>query len=421
MRLFSILRLVLAALLLLPATAFGQQNYQPAKITTLTGDTLRGFINYRGWDRNPRVVSFKPNLQAPEQLLHPLEIRAFSVSNEQYAGAQVRIDDSPQDLDKLSTTALPLYRTDTVFLRALIVGPKSLYRYKTANATRSYFYIQQGGGFELLVYKRYRQPGDGAIVVQSNNTYQDQLARYLADCPTMTRRLKETNYFASSLQHTFASYYACTSRPVAFQLRSKTTHQFGLLAGVSRTNLSFSDVTNPAYPTFDSYTQTGPTGGIYYTVSLPGNLGHFSLANDLLFTSFKASGSRNDITSTSNNSTTTVALELTYLKLNTLLRFTQTLGSGAIFINAGISNAYAIRAKSEKTVRQQFYSSERTSTTELFPDFRRYEQGLVAGVGTSFKRLSAEARCEYSNGFLLSRQLSSGFDRYSLLVGYRLH
>ena len=118
MKFFSTLHLVLAAALLLPAAAFGQQNYQPANITTLTGDTLRGFINYRGWDRNPRVVSFKPNLQAPEQLLHPLEIRTFSVSNERYAGAQVRIDDSPQDLDKLSTTALPLYRADTVFLRA---------------------------------------------------------------------------------------------------------------------------------------------------------------------------------------------------------------------------------------------------------------------------------------------------------------
>lgn len=71
MHLPSTLRAALVAFLLLPACAFGQQNYQPAKVTTLAGDTLRGFINYRGWDRNPRVVSFKPDLQAPEQLFHP--------------------------------------------------------------------------------------------------------------------------------------------------------------------------------------------------------------------------------------------------------------------------------------------------------------------------------------------------------------
>ncbi|MET4074724.1 hypothetical protein ABIB44_001976 [Hymenobacter sp. UYCo722] len=80
-----------------------------------------------------------------------------------------------------------------------------------------------------------------------------------------------------------------------------------------------------------------------------------------------------------------------------------------------------MRAKSEKTVRQTFYSSERTATTALFPDLRRYEQGLIAGIGGSFKKMSVEARYEYSNGFLLSKQLGSGFDRYSLLVGYRLH
>jgi hypothetical protein len=140
----------------------------------------------------------------------------------------------------------------------------------------------------------------------------------------------------------------------------------------------------------------------------------------LLFTSFKGSGSREDFTSTSNYSTTTVSLELAYLKLNTMLRFTQPLGSGAIFINAGISNAYAIQVKSEKTVRERFYSSERTSTAELFPGLRRYEQGLVAGIGASYKKISAKARYEYSNGFLAYEQLSSGFDRYSLLVGYRL-
>lgn len=74
----------------------------------------------------------------------------------------------------------------------------------------------------------------------------------------------------------------------------------------------------------------------------------------MLFTSFKSSGSRNDFTSTSNYSTTTVSLELAYTKLNMLLRFTQPLDNGAISINAGISNVYAIQVKSEKTVRQTF-------------------------------------------------------------------
>ena len=414
MKLPSTLRAVLAGFLLLPACAFGQQNYQPAKVTTLSGDTLRGYINYRGWDRNPRVVSFKTDLQAAEQLFHPLDIKGFSVSSERYAGARVSVEDSPQELNNLSTTATPKYRADTVFLRALIAGPKSLYEYKTANS----FYIQQESAFDLLVYKRYREPVEGSVVMQLNNTYWDQLARYLSDCPSM-EKLKDINYSASSLQRTFTRYYACTNRSPAFRFHSKIRHQLGILAGISRATLVFSDPTNPAYPTFDSYTYTGPTGGLYYNVSLPGNLGHFSVNNDVIFTSFKGSGSRKNVVSTNEYSTTTFSLDLAYLKLNTLLRFTQPVGAGAIFINAGVSNAYAMQLKSEKSVRQQFYSTERTTTSELFPGPRHYEQGLVAGIGASYKKISAEARYETSNGFLVYEDLGSAVGRYSLLVGYR--
>ncbi|GAB3654577.1 hypothetical protein GCM10027594_28170 [Hymenobacter agri] len=383
---------------------------------------MRGFINYRGWERNPRTIAFKPDLLAPAQLFRPLDINGFSVSNERYAGAKVSVEDSPQDLDKLSTTATPSYRADTVFLRALVAGPKSLYQYKPAKGNRTYFYIQQNGTFDLLVYKRYKQPGDGPVVVQNNNTYQNQLALYLADCSSMERQLQETHYYTSSLQRVLANYYACTSRPAAFQLRKKTSHQLGVLAGVTRTNLSFSDVKNPDYPTLDSYNQVGPTAGLYYYIPLPGNLGHFSFNNDLLFSSFKGSGSREDFTPTASTyRTTSFSLELAYLKLNTLLRFTQPLGAGAIFINAGMSNGYAIVAKSEKVLREKFYSSEYTSTSEAYPDPRRYEQGFVAGVGAGFKKISAEARYEYSNGFLDYQRLGSAFKRYSLLVGYRLH
>jgi hypothetical protein len=421
MKFFSTLSAAWALFLLLPACAFGQQNYQPAKVTTLAGDTLRGYINYRGWDRNPHVVLFKSDLQAAEQQFHPLDIKGFSVSSEQYAGAKISVENSSRELNNLSTTATPSYRADTVFLRTLVAGPKSLYEYKAANGN-NFFYLQQGSSYDLLVYKRYKSPGDGAVVMQVNNTFRDQLALYLADCPGMESKLKATNYTTSALQRTFTSYYACTHQYLGFQRRSSTKHQFGVLAGVSQTNLLFSDTRNPEYPTFDSYTQVGPTGGIFYNISLPGSLGRLSVNNEVVFTSFKGSGTLEKSDPASNIYYKIVSsLELGYLKLNTLLRFTQPIGLGSVFINAGISNGYAVLAKSERNVRERFYSTEQTYTTPLFFSVRRYEQGLVGGIGAGYKRLSVEGRFEYSNGFLPYVDFSSGFDRYSLLVGYRLH
>ncbi|RZK23250.1 MAG: hypothetical protein EOO56_05755 [Hymenobacter sp.] len=58
---------------------------------------------------------------------------------------------------------------------------------------------------------------------------------------------------------------------------------------------------------------------------------------------------------------------------------------------------------------------------EAFSDLRHYEQAFVVGIGASANRLSAEVRYEHSNGFLRYTDLGSSFERYSLLIGYRLH
>jgi hypothetical protein len=412
---------VLILSILFPDWAFGQQNYQPAKIITLTGDTLRGFINYQGWDKNPNLIAFKPDQQAPSRIFRPLDIKGFRVNNEQYTSAQVIIEDSPQGLGELTTSATPQYRTDTTFLKALITGPRSLHRYKTGG--REYFYTEQEGKFSLLVYKRYRQAGSSTVVMQANDLYRKQLALYLAACPTIEKRLQLLRYASSSLQKLFAVYYACTNQKTTFLLKTKTVYHVGVLGGPSRATLSFDPSPHPLAPALDNYTAYGASGGVFFYFLLPGNLGHWSINNELTCNTLALKGTNESFSSTTNSySKTTLSLAFSYLKLNTLLRFTRPVGSiGAVFANAGISNGYALQAKTEKTVTTKFYSSESTSTGEAFPEPRRYEQGLVAGIGGSVKKLSAEVRYERSNGFLDITSLGSSFARYSLLFGYRLY
>ena len=406
---------LLAGLAALPAWAFGQQNFQPAKVTTLTGDTLRGFIDYKGWDKNPKLVVFKPDLQAPAQTFRPLDIKGFLVNSEQYTGSAVAIETSPTVLEELTVSPVPLFRTDTTFLRTVVSGPRSLYRNKVDG--REFFYTEQQGKFDLLIYKRYK-PSSTYTVVRFNNTYREQLAKYLADCPTIEAKSKQLLYTSSTIQKLFKTYYACTSQQGGFR-QKKTTYQFGVLAGVTRSTLSFN--ADPAYgpvPYFDNYTTSGPTAGLFFYIPLPGNLGHFSINNDVLYTSFKGSGTR-IIENSYGNNVVKSSLSLAYVKLNTQLRFTRPIGSGSLFINAGMSNGYAVEAKNEQTVSNQFYSTTKTTTGPIFI-MEHYESGLVAGLGGSVKRLSAEVRYESSGGFLNYNLISSHFNRYSLLVGYRL-
>ena len=407
---------LLAGLAALPAWAFGQQNFQPAKVTTLTGDTLRGFIDYKGWDKNPKLVVFKPDLQAPAQTFRPLDIKGFLVNSEQYTGSAVAIETSPTILEELTVSPVPLFRTDTTFLRTVVSGPRSLYRNKVDG--REFFYTEQQGKFDLLIYKRYK-PSSTYTVVRFNNTYREQLAKYLADCPTIEAKSKQLLYTSSTIQKLFKTYYTCTGQQGGFR-QNKTTYQFGVLAGVTRSTVRFD--ASPSFgppPGFDNNSTYGPTGGLFFYIPLPGNLGHFSINNDVVYTSFKSSGSTMTGSYSGNYNAIASSISLAYLKLNTQLRFTRPIGSGSLFINAGMSNSYAIEAKNERTVTTQFYSTVKTTTSEIFP-MERYESGLVAGLGGSIKRLSAEARYERTGGFLNLVFISSRFERLSLLVGYRL-
>jgi hypothetical protein len=407
---------ILALSTLLPTRAFGQQNFQPGSITTLSGDTLGGFIDYRGWDRNPRVISFKPNLQAPTQSFRPLAIKGFRVNNEQYIGRQIMIDESSDNLGALTESATLILRPDTAFLQGLAIGTRSLYRHKKDE--REYLYIEQQGAINLLVYKRFK-PLVNSTVIQYNNAYHQQLADYLADCPAAARQAQTLYYAASSVQRLFKTYYACTTQQAFLQHRKLRT-QAGVLLGATQTQLSFTGDAQRSPPELNGYTSYGPSGGVFFYVFFPGNREHFSLNNDLTYTAFQAAGSTTQTTSADISSTTNYSLALTYLKLNTLVRFTRPIGSGAVFVNAGISNGYAFQTKNEQVVASKFYSTSTTKAGEIFL-LRRYEQGLVAGVGGSIKRLSVEARYERSNGFLDIVSLASSFERYSLLVGYRLH
>jgi hypothetical protein len=78
------------------------QSFQPAYIVQTNGDTVRGFIEYKHWDRSPLEISFKKSLEGTAIRYKPVQISAFSVANENYEGVIVDIDVSPHRLTELS-------------------------------------------------------------------------------------------------------------------------------------------------------------------------------------------------------------------------------------------------------------------------------------------------------------------------------
>jgi len=140
--------------------ALSQKNFLPGYIISSKSDTLKGFIDYQNWSKNPKSILFKGAENAAPVEYNPIAIRGFYVHGEVYIGAVVQAEDShqmeygPGQIKEADYKPEIITRTDTIFLQALFQGSKNLY-YSYDEKGKPQFYIKQWPDFELLLYKKY--------------------------------------------------------------------------------------------------------------------------------------------------------------------------------------------------------------------------------------------------------------------------
>jgi hypothetical protein len=147
--------------------SFSQENFIPGYIIELEGDTAHGFIDFKNWKINPDHIFFKKNPDTDKTEFSAVQIRGFCVNGEIYESAIVETEISPANKNFLQYDAALYFRTDTVFLQAIFIGPKSLYFYLTRDK-KEQFYIKEDSNYTLLIYKRYliEDQSDNKIYLQ---------------------------------------------------------------------------------------------------------------------------------------------------------------------------------------------------------------------------------------------------------------
>jgi hypothetical protein len=202
----AMVRCLLAVLVqLILLTAYGQENFVPGRIIELNGDTLRGDIDYRNWQRNPKTIIFRNEIANIHRTYKPLDIRGFMIEDELYESAIVDIETSPVPTSRLKPDPELHLVNDTTFLRAIIRGTKSLY-YLNDRTGKSHFYIKDST-FILLIYKRYIKVVEGRQGVAENRSFLGQLIIYLENCPGIQNKIKKTGYNKLSLENLFDACY----------------------------------------------------------------------------------------------------------------------------------------------------------------------------------------------------------------------
>lgn len=406
-------------LILFFQASFCQKNYLPGYIIPLKGDTIHGFVDYRNWEKNPDKIAFKEKSGDQPSAYTPLDIKEFGVLDEIYKGAVVETENSPFEIKDLRYDRELDIKTDTIFLQTLVKGEKSLYYYRN-KAGKDQFYIKQDSSFNLLVYKKYLKDQDGRTTVLENKRFIGQLTIYFKDCSTIQSKLNDAEYQRNSLENLFLSYYKCTSSAIDFQKKTeKTKTEFGVLAGMSLTSLKFKSVdyiylVNAGYPLSANF-----AAGLFFNVILPRNQGKWSVNNELIFTSYKVSG-RYEVYENENKYTiTSTTLGYSYLKLNTMIRFTYPVKKFFLFVNAGMSNGYAVIEKNYAKVESKLFTQVRVEEGKALNYTRRYELGFLLGVGVLVKKFSFDVRYERGNGMSDFVYLSSPVNRIYFLLGYR--
>lgn len=414
-------------------SAVGQKNFQPGYVLTLDGDTVRGQIDYRNWKINPDQIDFIDS-NNNERSFSPIEILEFRVANERYLSGIVEFETSSTVLNfnEMSHSGQFELATDTVFLQALFGGNKPLY-FLYNNQQREYFYIVNNNKLELLNYKKYLRKSPSAdpdaplaahnSAVAENNRFRAQLTAYLADCPAVHSKVTSMGYGQKSMYRVFESYQKCVNPEESFQKkREKIETKIGVLAGITMTSINFSGH-EAAYSELiesDFGSSIDFTGGVSFEFVFPRSGRRWSIPNELIYTSYSVEADHSDITDPVHLFTLShIELAYSYIKLNNLIRYSIPIGNIHAFINVGLSNGFAISETNTMSQTIQAYSSTRNTEDEAIEFTRKYEQGLIAGLGVRANKLSFETRYEGTGGMSEAVNLSSKVKRFYFILGYR--
>jgi hypothetical protein len=401
------LALVLTCLSL---STYAQKSVIPGYVVQLNGDTTKGYIDYKNWNKNPTSIVFFKEIGAQKQTLGLSNIQAFGVKSEKfvddYIAKTVKIDYADQSLERMTTDPNPEYVEKMVFLQKLLTGPVSIFKYTDTTDRKHYFAIQNNV-YEELINKKYKLK---TSQVGTNTMYKTQLTKLLSDCSAITAsQIEQTPYTEKAITELVVKYINCKSPSTTIKLKNteKITAKFGIFAGAAYASLKFSYVNNG----FNS--STGATGGISMLLTMPRTREKIGIYAELQFRNFNFKKEEVNGYIIQRHE-----FQGNYIRLNTFFRYTFVQSKIKPLINIGFSNGFAMGEIDKSTLTNTFGSTETTRKSELF-GIRKHEEAIVLGLGASIKNIGFELRAENSNGFIQTKDVKASVNTAYLLVHYQ--
>jgi hypothetical protein len=191
----------------------------------------------KAWDYNPGQFQFRRQPNGPEQVGTLDDVREFGTSGGyKYVRAELLVDQSTDDLQKVGTNKDPIWATERIFLKVLVEGKATLYHLKTNDGRTRFFFSMNGGKIQQLIYKQYT-PKPMELVY--NDGFRQQLYLQVNCFDEEYKELTRVNYRASDLTTFFKKYNACSGDERSSAPKPlREVFRFNIKTGISTAGLS---------------------------------------------------------------------------------------------------------------------------------------------------------------------------------------
>jgi len=376
---FTILFLALAAIAM-PATA---QKFVPGYYINPAGDTIKANLSIQKKNQSiDKVVTAEGLFLAPKDLL------GFGLNDINYVVKSVSVDKSP-DFGVV---------TDTVFLEIMNRSKMSLYTMIDENE-KAHYYIENENGTHELSIRLVRKPE--MIQWQRIETYKSTLKGLFPACTGEFAAIDKTVLSRKGMQAIFNKLYTCRFGEEPAKMKKEKDDvetNFGVLAGVSITDMSFTgkkNITSLVHTLKFKNPSIDPTLGIFIETRFS-RTKMFAARHEFTYRQYVY---QSEVFKPSPYAPNNIwgDLSVKYLKYSLVARIYLLTPDTKLrpFVDFGPAPAYAISVKQSLTRE----GGSNAGVSPLFIDsISKFELGLFGGAGVIHKNFSFEIRYETSSG-----------------------
>ncbi|MBO6184839.1 MAG: hypothetical protein J6O88_09140 [Chryseobacterium sp.] len=196
--------LFFACTLFLSSFYYSQVVFEEGYIINKEGEKTVCLIKNYEWKSNPSQLEYKIEGNNSINTIQTSKIKEFSVDNVVYVSANVLIDRSSKNIDKLSTSKNFDNKEEIVLLKNIVDEPISLYRFYDGSVLRFYYKKRDEETFHQLEYKEYLKEGK---YILKNEEYKKQLKKEFSDNNKISENdIEKLSYQENDLRKVFLTY-----------------------------------------------------------------------------------------------------------------------------------------------------------------------------------------------------------------------